>query len=309
MKTCDANKKFPKFSIVIPTYRREIWLDNLLKSVAHCIAVSKSSSEFEVIVVDNSPEGSARNILENTRSPATYIHEPRSGIANARNSGVAAARGEYIIFIDDDQIPCKTWLLAFEQMAAINADACFGSIVAQFQSEPPNELRDIALEMFSRKISAKDGDDIKKFRASLGTGNSMFRVETCFTHGLPFDARFNMGGEDIWFLRQLVDDHGIKLLWVDAAHVEEIVPQYRTSFQYLCSRKFRNGQLRCIVENGAGGLQALMRVTLWMLVGLGQVLVYGAAALIVKVFLLREKNVYLIKMFGGLGKLLWWKRD
>src|SRR5262245_30198167 len=94
-------------SIVIPTFRRP---ERALVAARSALA-QVCDAAFEVVLVDNDPAGSA---LEPLRAlgdrRVTVIHEPRAGVANARNSGLAAARGEMIAFLDDDETAPEHWL-------------------------------------------------------------------------------------------------------------------------------------------------------------------------------------------------------
>jgi O-antigen biosynthesis protein len=68
---------------------------------------------FEVVVVDNAPTSDAvRNLVEarQDRMKYRYVAEPRGGLSWARNAGVAAAYGEIIAFLDDDEEPDRHWL-------------------------------------------------------------------------------------------------------------------------------------------------------------------------------------------------------
>jgi hypothetical protein len=75
---------------------------------------------------------------------------------------------------------------------------------------------------------------------------------------------------------------------------------------FLIQRRFRNGQLRCIIERGKQGIPSFFRVSLWMGVGLFQVSFYGAAALLLYLTHRYEAQRSLIHCAGGLGKLMWW---
>lgn len=304
----EVDRNRPKFSIVIPTYRRERQLLTVVAAVAVQADSPDMGAECEILIVDNSPEGSAREGLADFAGRACYVHEPQTGLANARNAGIRAARGDHVIFIDDDQMPDPGWLSAFRRLADRGADACFGSISAEFEIHPDAALADTAVAMFSRKLPAEEGDDVSRFRAFLGTGNSMFRVAACFPDNQPFDPRFNEGGEDIWLLRQLVEDRGIRLLWSKAAHVSEIVPRSRVEPEFLWRRRFRNGQLRCIVEYAEGGLVSILRVSMWMAVGLAQVFIFGITAVAARAAGAPKATNYSMKAAGGLGKMLWWRR-
>ncbi|WP_324752415.1 glycosyltransferase family 2 protein [Roseovarius sp. Pro17] len=294
-------------SIVIPTYRRIDLIKNLLSALRTQIASAPDAAAFEVLVVDNCQDQSAQHVVAEASDIARYIHEPRKGVANARNAGTADARGQYILFIDDDELPADGWLEAFRQQALNGHDASFGPIDPLFETPPQPETKAILERMFSRHIPAQTGADISQWRAHLGSGNSMFKKSSCFRGESPFDTRFNDGGEDVWLLRQLVDDHGIRLTWCAGALVYEIVPEDRMTNTYIAARKFKDGQLRCRIEAGAGGVRGLGRVSLWMMAGLIQFSLYGIAMLCFQLMSRERAAEMRMKMAGGAGKLLWWR--
>ena len=89
-----------KFSIIVPIYNVEQYLPKCLESLQQ-----QTFQDFEVICVnDGSKDGSAA-IAEawvETVSCAQSINQPNGGLSAARNSGLAAARGEYVLFLDSD---------------------------------------------------------------------------------------------------------------------------------------------------------------------------------------------------------------
>jgi glycosyltransferase involved in cell wall biosynthesis len=88
-------------SVVIPTFRRPVMLAEAIASVLQQEQVS-----LEVIVVDDSPEGSAREVVERQGDARVgyFRHDPPSGgrPALVRNSGWPKARGRCVHFLDDD---------------------------------------------------------------------------------------------------------------------------------------------------------------------------------------------------------------
>lgn len=84
-------------SIIIPTYYQDSLLDRAISS-----AVNQTYDETEVIVVDDSGEGYAREIVDKYGT-VQYIELPENrGANNARNIGYEASSGDYIQFLDDD---------------------------------------------------------------------------------------------------------------------------------------------------------------------------------------------------------------
>jgi glycosyltransferase involved in cell wall biosynthesis len=119
-------------SVIIPTYRRERELLEAINSV-----LSQSGVAFEIIVVDDSAEGSARDAVASLRDPRiSYIvrSEPSNGRpARVRNDGAKLAQGRYLYFLDDDDIlePNVLATLANALDAAPEAGLAFG-VVAPF---------------------------------------------------------------------------------------------------------------------------------------------------------------------------------
>jgi glycosyltransferase involved in cell wall biosynthesis len=90
-------------SVVVPTFRRELTLVAAIRS-----ALAQEGVHVEVIVLDDSPEGSARDAvaaLDDARVRYVRRERPSGGVpAAVRNEGLALARGEYVHFLDDDDL-------------------------------------------------------------------------------------------------------------------------------------------------------------------------------------------------------------
>lgn len=294
----------PALSIVVPTFRREALLPPLFDAVAEQVATV--ALPVELVLVDNSPEASARTVpLPNF---VRYVHEPRTGVARARNTGVGQAQGGHVIFLDDDELPAPGWLAAFADAAARGDQAVFGAVEPLFQQDPPAALRTPLDRIFSRRLPAGAGSQVQHLRAYLGSGNSMFARATLALVDPPFDPSFDAGGEDVWLFRRLVDQHRVPLIWHPDALVHEIVPPRRATMDFLRARRFSDGQLRCLVESDAGGMRAAGRVALWMAVGAAQLGLFGLAALATRPLSLERSVRFQLAAVGGLGKLLWWRR-
>lgn len=87
----------PKVSIIIPAYNSERYIGDSLQSV-----LDQTVRDYEVIVVDDgSTDGTKVRVLA-AKGPIKYIHQPNQGPAAARNTGIGAAKGELICFLDAD---------------------------------------------------------------------------------------------------------------------------------------------------------------------------------------------------------------
>ncbi len=90
----------PKVSVIIPAYNAMIYLPETLKSV-----LQQTFTDFEVLIID---DGSTDNIVqwagELIDSRVKLIVQPNQGTSAARNTGIAQAQGEYIAFLDADDL-------------------------------------------------------------------------------------------------------------------------------------------------------------------------------------------------------------
>jgi glycosyltransferase involved in cell wall biosynthesis len=110
----------PTVTVVIPT--RDRW--QLLSTAALQAALLQEGVDREVIVVDDgSTDGTAEG-LRSLADPRLRVirHERPRGVAQARNAGIAAARGEWVSFLDDDDVWSPRKLRAQLDAAADGAD-------------------------------------------------------------------------------------------------------------------------------------------------------------------------------------------
>ena len=93
----------PKFSIILPVYNGESFLERCIKSI-----LSQSFTDFELIIVDDGSQDDSLQICQQFAEKdkrISVIHQENKGLSGARNTGLDNCSGEYIIFIDcDDSI-------------------------------------------------------------------------------------------------------------------------------------------------------------------------------------------------------------
>lgn len=105
------------FSVIIPTCNRNDLLDLCLEKLSH--SFQKMLPEvYEVIVSDDSKDNNARNLIENKYSWARWISGPKKGPAANRNNGAKLAKGDWLVFIDDDCLPLNNLLDAYQKAIA-----------------------------------------------------------------------------------------------------------------------------------------------------------------------------------------------
>ncbi len=97
--TADPVKARPQVSVIIPTYNRARAADRAVRSVLH-----QSYQDLEIIVVDDGSTDDTQKVIEELDDQRLrYIrHERNRGGSAARNTGIEAAHGHYIAFLDSD---------------------------------------------------------------------------------------------------------------------------------------------------------------------------------------------------------------
>lgn len=88
----------PLVSIIIPTYNYGHFVAEAINS-----AITQNYSNCEIIVVDDGSTDSTREII-GSRIDITYVHQNNQGLSAARNTGMRAATGKYIQFLDADDL-------------------------------------------------------------------------------------------------------------------------------------------------------------------------------------------------------------
>lgn len=102
------------YSIVIPTYNRIDLLTLTLQQI-ELIRQSDKDVSIEVIVSDDSKDSLTQEMILAEFPNVIYTRGPQRGPAANRNHGVSKARGEWIVFTDDDCLPDIAWLNAFRK--------------------------------------------------------------------------------------------------------------------------------------------------------------------------------------------------
>lgn len=113
-------------SVVIPTYNHVRFLEDAIQS-----ALKQSYPKVEIIVVDDGSTDSTHTLVERFGERVHYIWQENRGLSGARNTGIAAARGEYIALLDADDFWEPNYLESVHRVLA--ADARLGAVYTGLQ--------------------------------------------------------------------------------------------------------------------------------------------------------------------------------
>lgn len=86
-------------SVIIPFYKNKKWLSEALESV-----YTQSYKNYEIILVNDGSDEDISQLLEKYNSKLKYIYKANSGPGDTRNVGIEKSNGEYLAFLDSDDI-------------------------------------------------------------------------------------------------------------------------------------------------------------------------------------------------------------
>jgi succinoglycan biosynthesis protein ExoM len=228
----------PHITVCIPTFRRADSLRCLLERLENQITDGRLT--FSVVVADNDAARSAERVVRDfclvSKLCICYCNEPEQNIALVRNRALAQAEGEFIAFIDDDEIPERDWLLElYLAMLEFSADGVLAPVDSLFEVEPPAWV--LKGKFFERPVHAT-GDHLAWNQCR--TGNVLLRRAILSSLSTAFRPEFSTAGEDMDFFRRLIEK-GHTFVWCQSAAVHEVVPAARCRRSFLLKRALLRG--------------------------------------------------------------------
>ena len=133
-----ADKGVPKVSIILPVYNVENWIKQSIDSI-----LSQTLTNWEAIFVIDGSTDASLEIIRNFAAKderCNLIIQPNQGQGAARNNGVSAAKGKYLLFLDPDDLLSTNALQVLVSAAeGADADVVFGDFV-EFLDESDYEI-------------------------------------------------------------------------------------------------------------------------------------------------------------------------
>jgi len=199
----------PLVSVVMPSYQAARDVRSALRSLQS----QETVTPYEIIVVDSSTDGTDRIVETEFPEVRLFHFSERRQVGTARNIGVEAARGEVILFVDADCIPCSTWI---DQMyGAIRKEGADGVCGAMSNGTPRSITGSAGFYLeFFRFLAYKGRPGPARF---LVGGNSGFRRD--ILAGMRYSD--HSVGEDMLFSSRLAKS-GKHLLFLPTASVRHL---------------------------------------------------------------------------------------
>lgn len=215
----------PKISVIVPVYNTEKYLRECVDSI-----LAQTFTDFELLLIDDGSSDNSGIICDDYvagDSRVRVFHKPNGGVSSARNLGLDNARGEWIVFVDsDDILPEESLSIRFEAASKDNTDLAifranyFGNI--NFSVGPSNDKTYSDLFQFRT--------DLPDYYPYIGTlWDKIYRKNTISL--LRFDETMS-----------LAEDHMFNVSYIRLCHCFKLkktnVYQYRIYDEMTLSRNF-----------------------------------------------------------------------
>jgi glycosyltransferase involved in cell wall biosynthesis len=222
-----------RFSIIVPTYNRPVALARCLNSM---LLLDYPESNWELIVVNDGGKPFGEDVRATlAQVPQTKIVSlAKSGPAVARNAGAKAARGNYLVFTDDDCAVTPKWLRQFElAFEKHHYDGVGGLSLNPYPDNIPASTWQHYLEFLIAFFHDNDGNALL-----LPTNNVAYRRSVFESLG-GFDETFPLAAaEDIEFGYRLAG-HGFRQVYDSAINVWH---DHRSTYAGYLGQQFRYGR-------------------------------------------------------------------
>lgn len=246
-----------KVTVAIPTYNRA---DFLRQTLAGIVQQQFPREHFEVLVIDNNSTDHTRATVEEfagERPAPRYIQEPRQGLDYARNRAIAEARGEIVIFGDDDILVRPDWIAQMAVPLIADGEARrIGAVGGEVIPVFPHGLPDWVKEWHSPLAFRSDTGPLPAHQSPMGANMAfprwVFESVGQFHTALDRAAGNYFSGGDTEMIRR-VRQAGYAVWFAPGGAVQHQMPASRTTFRYASRHAFDSARSRVIDRAGQPG--------------------------------------------------------
>jgi glycosyltransferase involved in cell wall biosynthesis len=217
--------------------------------------------DWEILVIDNNSTDDTRDLVEKAADTALvktrYLLERKLGLSHARNAGIDKARGEIVLFIDDDALAEADWLSrmlqAFEDPEVAAAG---GPVRPQWETERPSWLPEkwlsyLSIEEFSDLLATKE---FTNQRSPVGT-NMAYR-KTSLGKDIRFPTALGRKGtnlisnEEVVLCREVLANGGV-IRFVPQAVVYHQIASERVTKRWFYKRIYGQGLSETLISRNS----------------------------------------------------------
>lgn len=145
-----------KFTIIVPVYNVEKYLSECIESI-----LKQTYTNYEVILVDDGSKDKSPEICDkyaHIDNRVKVIHKENGGLSDARNFGIAAAKGDYLVFVDSDDWIEPEALNCMNSATSDHPDVIISTIIEYFENDGTQRINDSSFQSFinSHKMTKLD---------------------------------------------------------------------------------------------------------------------------------------------------------
>jgi glycosyltransferase involved in cell wall biosynthesis len=236
----------PRISAVICTHNREQYLPSAINSL---LDQDFDHDAYEIIVVDNRSADATLEIVAGYGERVRYVHEPKLGLAHARNAGWKSARGRWVALLDDDAIADRSWLRIIVQIfeTVRPEPGCVGGPINPIWEAPrPRWLSDQLLTSLSILRWTDAGHTISDLcqewlaGVNLAVPRAVLEEVGGFVVGLDRSGTRLLSSGDVFLQRRIMVSG--RAAWYDPrVNVSHHVPAARLRPQWFRQRYYAQG--------------------------------------------------------------------
>jgi glycosyltransferase involved in cell wall biosynthesis len=237
----------PPVTVAVCTYNRAPVLPRLVQA----LRAQTCDLPMRILAVNNNSTDDTAVVLAGlAAAPGTRLdlaHEAAQGIVPARNRAIEESlASEYLLFLDDDELPRPRWVQAAVSALRVGADCVGGRVHVHFgTTKRPGWLGDDLLGFLAEVDHGPEAFWIRDESTPVWTANVGYRG-SLFRAGLRFDARYSRvgkgvgGGEDVVMFRRLLEQ-GARMRYVPDMAVEHFVEDWRLKRRYFLRAHYASG--------------------------------------------------------------------
>jgi len=228
-----------RVTVAICTYNRAALLDRTLQAFAQLRI--PSGVDWEILVVNNNSSDRTDDVVaaHARHLPVRGLFEPKPGKSNAANLAVREARGELVLWTDDDVIVDREWLAEYVAAASQWPTAGYfgGTVDPWFETQPPEWIAKNVHVLGEPYALAQHSDQTFALKDEAVVGANM-ATRTAVLRQFPFNPALGptggraMRGEDTELLARF-RAAGLVGVWVGSAKVRHWISNERLRVKYL----------------------------------------------------------------------------
>ena len=228
-------------TLIICTYNREKYIAPLLDSIAKN---DYPTTDYEIVLVDNNCTDNTHGVCEQFTAAhpevtLRYVVEPEQGLSAARNKGIKEAKGDIIIYVDDDALVDADYIRIYAEHFASHPEtmAAGGPIEPLYETEEPKWMSPYTKALLTAWMNY--GDKVREYPNGRypGGGNAAYR-KVVFDQVGMFNTELGRKGslllaseeKDIFDKMHAL---GMQVLYLPTPVLHHIIPQAKLEEDYF----------------------------------------------------------------------------